>query len=137
MKKAFGPSAIRIAPLLSASGDIIRDPNKQIERCAEHYQTLFSKINTVRAKAVEATTHLPTMEELDAPPAIAELSKAIDSLASGKVPGSYGIPPEIIKISKDSSLLNHLQILLLKCWEERSVPTGFPFSALWERPLQE
>ena len=95
---------------------------KQMERWAEHYQTLFSKINTVTTKAIEGTESLPTMEELDVPPTVAELSKAIDSLASGKAPGSDGIPPEIIKISKDSSLLNHLHTLLLKCWDEGSVP---------------
>ena len=34
--------------------------------------------------AVENTCPLPVMEELDDPPTIEELSKAIDSIASGK-----------------------------------------------------
>ena len=72
--------------------------------------------------AVENTTPLPVMEELDDPPTIEELSKAIDSLASGKAPGSDGISPEVIKASKDISLLAHLHELLLQCWEEGSVP---------------
>ncbi|GFN96334.1 hypothetical protein PoB_002284000 [Plakobranchus ocellatus] len=52
------------------------------------------------------------------PPTIEELSKAIDSLASGKAPGNHGIAPEVIKAVKQSGLLEHLHELLLQCWEE-------------------
>ena len=72
--------------------------------------------------AVENTCPLPVMEELDDPPTIEELGKAIDSLASGKAPGNDGIPPEVIKAGKETSLLEHLHELLLQCWEEGSVP---------------
>ena len=72
--------------------------------------------------AVEKTCPLPVMEELDDPPIIEELSKAIDSLASGKAPGNDGIPPEVIKAGKETSPLEQLHELLLQCWEEGSVP---------------
>ena len=62
------------------------------------------------------------MDELDTPPTIDELRKAIDSLASCKASGSDNIPPEIVKLAKDSSLLEHLHELLLQCWDEGSVP---------------
>ena len=42
--------------------------------------------------ALDAVECLPTMEELDTEPTLEELSKAIHSLASGKAPGSDGIP---------------------------------------------
>ena len=61
--------------------------------------------------AVENMSPLPVMEELDDPPTIEELSKAIDSIAKG--PGNDGIPPEIIKAGKETSLLEHLPELLL------------------------
>ena len=35
---------------------------------------------------------LPTMDELESEPSVEELSKAIDSLASGKAPCNDGIP---------------------------------------------
>jgi hypothetical protein len=35
------------------------------------------------------------MEELDNPPTLDEVNKAIKQLSNGKSPGSDGIPPEI------------------------------------------
>jgi len=122
MKKAFGPSINKIAPLKSTAGDIITDRSKQMERWAEHYQELYSRENVVTAAAAENTASLPVMEELDAPPSVDELSKAIDSLACGKAPGKDGIPPEVIKVGKKTALLHHLHQLLQQCWEEGTVP---------------
>lgn len=121
MKKAFGPSAIKIAPLKSTTGEIITDRGKQMERWAEHYQELYSRETTATNTAIENTT-LPTMEELDTPPTVDELRKAIKSLASGKAPGSDGLPPEIVKLASESSLLGHLHDLMLQCWEEGTIP---------------
>lgn len=100
MKKAFGPSATKIAPLKAASSNIIPDPGKQMERWVEHYQELYSRENTVSSQALESTNPFPVLEELDAAPSIEEVSKAIDSLDSGKVPGNDGISPEVIKAGK-------------------------------------
>lgn len=122
MKRAFGPSVTKIAPLKSTSGHIIKDRDKQMERWTEHYGELYSRENTVTVKAMENTTSLSTIEELDSPPTIEELSKAIDSLSCAKAPGSDGIPPEVVKAAKESSLLSHLHELLLQCWEEGTVP---------------
>ena len=46
--------------------------------------------------ALDVIDCLPTMDELDSEPLVEELSKAIDSLASGKAPGNDGIPPQTI-----------------------------------------
>ena len=122
MKKVFGPSAIKTAPLKSAEGDIIKDRSKQMERWAEHYQELYSRETIVTNTALENTLLLPEMNELDEPPTIEELRKAIDSLSSGKASGSDNIPPEVVKAAKESSLLQHLHELLMQCWEEGAVP---------------
>jgi hypothetical protein len=95
MKKAFGPSVTKVASLKSTSGEIIKDRSKQMERWTENYRELFSRENVVNDKAIQNTTPLPTMEELDATPTMDELQKAIDALSCGKAPCSDGIPPEI------------------------------------------
>ena len=61
------------------------------------------------------------MEELDVPPTIEELSKAIDCLACGKAPGSDGIPAEVLRSGKPA-LLQPLHELLRLCWEQGHIP---------------
>ena len=74
MKKAFGPSIVKTAPLKSTSGEKITDRAKQMERWAEH-QGLYSRKTTVTDRAIENTPTLPVMEELDTPATVEELSK--------------------------------------------------------------
>ncbi|XP_037790199.1 uncharacterized protein LOC119585605 [Penaeus monodon] len=66
-------------------------------RWVKLYSELYSRENTVVASALDAIEPLPIMEELDAEPTLAELRKAIDSLASGKAPGT-----DVIKCCKDT-----------------------------------
>ena len=50
-----------------------------------------------------------------------ELSKAIDSLASGKAPGNEWISPDLIKHCK-ATLLLLLHKVLCQCWRQGTVP---------------
>ena len=96
IKKALGPTQSKTAPLKSSSGAIITDKGQQMERWVEHYSDLYSRENTVSPAALDVIECLPTMAELDSEPSVEDLSKAIDSLTSGKAPGIDGIPPERI-----------------------------------------
>ena len=84
-----------------------------MEQWVEHYSELYS--------ALDAIEPLPIMEDLDAQPTLEELSKAIDSSACGKAPGTDGIPPDLIKRCK-STLLQPLHDTLCQCWREGGVP---------------
>jgi len=100
MKKAFGPCTNKIMPLKSASGTIMKDRSKQMDRWAEYFQELYSRENIATDSAVEGTVNLPVIVEHDIPPSVEELSKAIDSLVCGRVPGKGAIPPNVIKAAK-------------------------------------
>ena len=59
---------------------------------------------------------LPTMDELDSASSVEELSKAIDSLASGKAPGNNGIPFEssqtVLDYHTATTSRSHLPVLV-------------------------
>ena len=116
IKKALGPTLNKTAPLRSSTGEVIKDRGHQLERWVEHYSDLYSRENTVSTSALDVVECLPTMEELDTERTLEELSKAIDSLASGKATGSDGIPPDLLKHCK-TILLHSLHILLCQRWQ--------------------
>ena len=70
--------------------------------------------------ALDVIECLPTIDELDSEPSVEELSKSIDSVASGKAPGNDGIQPEFIKHCK-TTLLLPLYEVLCQCWQEGAV----------------
>ena len=105
----------KTAPLRSSTGEVITDRGHQLERWVKYYSDIYSRENIVSPSALDAVKCLPTMEELDTEPTLEELSKAIDSLASGKVPGSDGIPPDLLK---------HCKTTLLHLCMHSSVSTG-------------
>ena len=93
IKNALEPTLKKTAPLRSSTGEVITDKGHQLERWVEHYSNLYSRENIVSPSALDAVKCLLTMEEQDTEPTLEELSKAINSLASGKVRGSDGTPP--------------------------------------------
>ena len=121
IKKAIGPTPSKTAPLKSRTGELITDLEKQMLRWTEHYLELYATQNTVTDSALNAIPDLSVMEELDNPPTMEELSKAIDRLTCGKAPGSDGIPPEVLKSGKPA-LLQPLHDLLCLCWEQGYIP---------------
>ncbi len=121
IKRAIGPKTTKIAPLKSRTGEVIIDQEEQLQRWVEHYLELYATQNIVTDTAMDAVPDLPVMEELDIPPTLEELSKAIDCLACGKAPGSDGIPPEALKNGKPA-LLQPLHELLCLCWDQGYIP---------------
>jgi len=122
IKTAMGPVQNKTAPLKSATGEVITDKGQQMERWVEHYSDLYSsRQNVVTTAALDAIECMPVMEELDTEPTTEELNKTINSLASGKAPGSDGIPPDLIKHCA-TTLLLPLHEVLCQCWKEGVVP---------------
>ena len=87
----------------------------------EHYLELTATEDVVTYTVLFFILDLSVMEQLVIDPTTEELSKVIDCLASGKAPGSDGIPPELIKSGK-LVLLMHLHELLSLLDGEKIVP---------------
>ena len=121
IKKAVGPTLNKTSPLRSSTRQVIKDKRHQLVRWVEHYSDLYSRENIVSPSALDAVDCPPTMEELDTELPLQELSKAIDSLASGKAPGCDGISSDLIKHCK-TTLLYSLHVVLCQCWQEVAVP---------------
>ena len=121
IKKALGSTLNKTAPLRSSTGEVITDRGHQMERWVEHFSDIYSRENIVSPSALVAVECLPIMEELDTEPTLEELSKAINSLAAGKAPGSDRIPPDLLNHCKNT-LLYSLHVLLCQCWQEGAVP---------------
>ena len=112
---ALGPTESNNVPLKTTSEEVITKKSKQMGRLVEHYSELYSKENTVVTSALDAIEPLAILEELDAEPTLANLRKAIDSLACGKTPDTDGIPPDLIKRCEDT-LLQPLHNVFCQCW---------------------
>ena len=117
IKKATDPSITKTEPLKSKMGEIITDQGKQLQHWMEHYLELYATQNVVMDSALNAIQDLLVMDE----PTMAEVSKAIDHLASGKATGSDSIPSEVLK-SRKSALLQPLYDLLYSCWKQGYIP---------------
>ena len=91
-KESFRSECHQDCPLKSATGNMVTDRDQQMEKWADHYQELYSRENIVVVIAVEDTKLLLVMEELDAPPSIDELRKAIDSLVCTRPQASWDSP---------------------------------------------
>ncbi len=121
LKAAYGPYQAQ-SPLPSADGQtLLSDRASILSRWSEHFQALFSADRVVQDSAILLIPQQPVKVELDNPPSMRELTKAIKQLKSGKAAGVDGIPPEIWKIG-GSALHRKLLELFVCCWERGELP---------------
>ncbi|XP_071954137.1 craniofacial development protein 2-like [Antedon mediterranea] len=101
--------------------EALRKSRNNAQRIARQCSNWLNLCQDIQLSADHGNTGAMYAEELENPPTLVELSKAIDVLACGKAPGKDGIPPEVLKAGS-STLLQKIHELLLQCWEEGSVP---------------
>ena len=96
-------------PLKCATGGVIKDKSKQMQRWVDHYSELYSGMNIVSEEALITMESLSTMDELDSGPTLEEINQALDQFCSGKPHGNDGIPAEVIKCAKEHSSRNYMR----------------------------
>nr|XP_054774768.1 uncharacterized protein LOC129282940 [Lytechinus pictus] len=122
IRAVYGPRHQAQSPLRSADGlTLLKDKTSILTRWSEHFQALFGADRVVQDSATLRIPQLSVKEELDVPPSLQELTKAIEQMKSGKAAGVDGIPPEIWKCG-GPVLHNKLNELLVCCWEQGKLP---------------
>ena len=121
IKKVNGPIRSSICPIKDAQGTLLKDNTKILKRWAEYYCDLLNSSRPSDQSVIEQLPQLPTVHQMDAPPTMEELKKAIDSLKSGKAPGPDGIPGEIYRCLNEDHL-QHLMKIFHDCWLTGTVP---------------
>ena len=113
------------SPLRSSNGqDLLTDTESILNRWSEHFSGLLNTNRTVQEAALTEIKQRPVKAELDEPPDLQDIEKAIDQLKSGKAAGIDGIPPEIWKHG-GTALHSKLLELLVLCWEKSKLPQDF------------
>jgi len=84
IKKALRPTQSKTAPLKTSCGKVKNQADREMGGTL--FRALFQREHCCHL-STDSINHLSTMEELDAEPTLAELSKAINSLACSKAPG--------------------------------------------------
>ena len=121
----FGPSKSGSSPLLSIDGTIfIKDKAAIRERWKEHFSQLLNRPSSVEPIVLDHIPQRALIEDIDDPPSLDEVRKAIKQMSNGKAPGRDGISAEIFKALSNEALQTFHGILI-SIWEMEEVPADF------------
>nr|VZI33297.1 unnamed protein product [Spirometra erinaceieuropaei] len=125
IKAVYGPPTKGTAPLLSADGSTLLTEKTQILlRWAEHFQGVLNRPSVISDAAIARLPQVETNVDLDLPPSLQEIIRAVQQLPSGKAPGSDAIPAEVYKHG-GPLLMDHLTALFQEMWRQGEVPQDF------------
>ena len=125
LKAVHWPSKPGSTPLQSADGSmLIKDQEGLRNRWAKHFSTLLNKPSTVNPTALEQVSQQPTLNDLDLPPSMDELSKALKQTNSGRASGKDGIPVEIYKAAGPRAMEVFLDTIQ-SIWDQEKMPEDF------------
>ena len=122
IKKIYGPQPSNTCPLLSADGStLIKDRVGLTNRWREHFCKLLNRPSDVDQEALNAIPNHDPITELDNPPSLLELQRAIKQMKNGKAPGKDGLPAEFFKALNGNALLE-FQEFLNSIWRDEQIP---------------
>nr|VZH99913.1 unnamed protein product [Spirometra erinaceieuropaei] len=125
IKAVYGPPTKGTAPLLSADGSTLLTEKTQIlQRWAEHFRGVLNRPSAISDAAITRLPQIETNADLDLPPSLQEIVRAVQQLSSGKAPGSDAIPTEVYKHG-GPQLMDHLTALFQEMWRQGEVPQDF------------
>ena len=120
LKTVHGPQRPSTTPFLADSTTLLKDKNSITQHWKEHFSTLLNRPCTVDSSGLNDIPEKPALEELDLPPSLKEITKAVNQMSSGKAPGMDGIPAKFYKAA-GSVALDTFYGILSCVWEEETM----------------
>ena len=124
IKTATGPVRQTTGILKKKDGSVIESTEQKLDRWIEHYSELYGSEGSADLSYIDNLPEKPTLQNLDNPPDIEEITEIIKSLRPGKAAGEDEIPAELLKAGL-ASLADHISNLIGTCWASKSVPQDF------------
>lgn len=121
IKEAIGPKPRKMAPLLDLDGNTLTDPSQQMSRWVQHFRDLYSSKAPVNLDVINSLPRLSVLADLDIPPSVDEVTRAVKQMNCNKAAGDDGIPPELLKYGGEY-LMKQIHSLILNCWASGTVP---------------
>lgn len=118
LRAVYGPKSCGCTPVRSTDGEkLLTDKAEILTRWAEHFNCLLNRPSSMSEEALDAIPQRQILKDLDLPPLLHEVCKAIKQTSSGKSPGADGIPAEIFKHGGDYMKRNLAHLFML-IWEQ-------------------
>ena len=116
----YGPSQSGCSPQLTSDGsNLIKDQARLRDWWAEYFSNLLNLPSAIEPVALIQIPQQPIMDELDAPPTLDEIKKAISQLNTNRAPGKDGIPAKIYKATSSNILQSFHHVLNRICAKRR------------------
>lgn len=106
--------------ILDRNGELVCDLDRVRERWCQHFNSVLNIPSHFSDDVVDNYPHLTTRFDLDNPPSMEELVKAIERLKMNKAGGKTELLPELLLYANDE-LWNRLLLVIQDMWENGNV----------------
>lgn len=119
----YGTTSNASHPLRSSDNTtLLKDNDNIMKRWTEHFSQLLNRPTTVADDALDSIPQYPLQNNMDDPPILPEISRAISQMKNNKACGPDGIPAEVYKFG-GPQLTSRLHDLFTRIWETEQVPS--------------
>jgi len=125
LRAVYGPRDSGSVPVRSLNGSsLITDRQGILSRWAEHFHSVLNQTSSFDPSVLNLIPNWAANIDLIQPPTVSEVYRAVNQMASGKAPGTDGLPAEVFKAG-GPNLITKLAQLSQNIWSKRSVPQEF------------
>ena len=122
LKTVCGPLEKSRTPVRAANGDLLKDKSRILGRWAEHFANLLNRVNPTDPRFAADIPQLDMVDELDRPPALSEVVRAIPAIKCRKAPGMDGLQGELLKYGGNRAA-EQIHKFICACWDIGDVPS--------------